>query len=53
MPETPIPIEIWERLLAFLRGGKTGTITLYVNQGRVCDSAFEERVRPGVVKSQP
>lgn len=47
----PIPPEIWERLLAFLREEKTGTITLYVNQGRVRDSGFEERVRARVVES--
>lgn len=43
--EVPIPREIWDKILAFLRDGKTGEITLYVNEGRIRDSAFLDRVR--------
>lgn len=53
MPDSPpIPAEIWARLLAFLRDGKTGQITLYVHQGRIRDSAFEERIRGNVLDSR-
>ena len=51
MTEPTIPPLIWERILAFLRDGKTGQITLYVNQGRVRDAAFEERIRANVLES--
>lgn len=47
-PEPPIPSDIWQRLLAFLRDRKTGQITLYVNDGHVSDSEFAERVRSRV-----
>ena len=46
MTPIPIPVAIWERLVAFLAEGKTGHITLWVNQGHVTDAALEERVRP-------
>jgi hypothetical protein len=36
---------IWLRLLAFLREGKTGSITLDVHRGAVRDAMFSERVR--------
>ena len=49
----PIPPAIWERLLAFLADEKTGQITFYVNQGRIRDATFEERVRATVVDSPP
>jgi hypothetical protein len=42
----PIPVAIWERIIAFLAAGKTGRIELYVNGGHVTDAALEERVRP-------
>jgi hypothetical protein len=41
----PIPPLIWCRLLAFLREGKTGSITLDVHRGAVRDAMFSERVR--------
>lgn len=49
----PIPSEIWTRLLAFLREGKTGQISLHVHQGKVRDATFEERIRAPVVDSRP
>lgn len=43
----PIPCVIWTRIREYLAGGKTGSITLHVTQGRVVDCALEERVRAG------
>lgn len=52
MPDSPpIPAEIWERMLAFIRDGKTGQITLHVHQGRIRDATFEERIRAAVIGS--
>jgi hypothetical protein len=42
----PIPQAVWDRIVEFLAAGKTGHITLWVNQGHVTDAALEERVRP-------
>lgn len=47
----PIPAEIWERLLAFIREGKTGQVTLHVHQGKIRDATFEERVRVSMIGS--
>lgn len=53
----PIPPEIWERLLEFIRARKTGQIkiTLDVNDGRVLGAGLEEYVRTKVrvVDSRP
>lgn len=49
----PIPAEIWERLLTFVRDGKTGQVTLYVHQGKIRDASFEERIRASVIESHP
>jgi hypothetical protein len=53
MTADPIPAAIWDRIIAFLAAGKTGHITLWVNQGRVTDAALEERVRPKPVVDSP
>lgn len=41
----PIPKNIWERLVAFLRDGRTGEIVLNVHRGKVSDASFKERIR--------
>lgn len=43
--EPPIPSEIWERMLAFLRAGKTGRIELFAIEGHVVDASIAERIR--------
>lgn len=41
----PIPPRIWQRLLAFLKSGGTGQITLDTHRGTVTDGWIRERIR--------
>jgi hypothetical protein len=41
----PIPPVIWQHVLAFLREGRTGQITLDIHHGTVRDATFQERIR--------
>ena len=49
MPSSPPPIprEIWERILAFLHEGKTGSFTVHVNQGHGATVELREHYRAG------
>ncbi len=45
MPEPlPIPPHIWKRILAWLRAGGTGRITLDAQRGSVRDAWINERI---------
>lgn len=52
----PIPPSILQRLLEFLRSGRTGQVTLNISQGKIANAEITERVtsRPNgdVVKSE-
>lgn len=41
----PIPPAIWARIVAWLKAGGTGRITLDAHQGRVKEAAITERIR--------
>lgn len=41
----PIPAEIWRRILAFLKDGRTGQIVMNVHQGTVQDIATTDKYR--------
>jgi len=40
----PIPPQILQRLLAFLRAGRTGQFVLNINTGRILNAEITERV---------
>ena len=39
----PIPSNIWDRLLEFLRDKRTGRVALNISQGRVLNAEFSEQ----------
>ena len=41
----PIPPAIWARIVAWLKAGGTGRITLDAHQGRVREGTITERIR--------
>lgn len=45
MPDPiPIPPSILERLLTFLRAGRTGQFALNINQGKILNAEITERI---------
>ncbi len=48
----PIPAEVWDRMKAWLEEGRTGTITLGVNQGRVKDYEIREFGKVSIDKAR-
>ncbi len=41
----PIPPVIWQRIVAWLKAGGTGRVTLEAHRGKVCEASITERIR--------
>lgn len=41
----PVPAAIWQRIIAFIREGRTGEVVLNVHSGTVQDATIKERIK--------
>ena len=47
MMSLPIPLDLWQRLCAFLATHETCQVVIHQHQGRVCKVDLQETVRAG------